>query len=154
MAIEKGNHVARPLEYVFGKSKNKGTDQVSVTFQFVGGANDGKRITWNGFFTEKTAERTMESLEHCGWDGNSLKAMTGFGSRNVELVIDEEAGQDGNMYPRVQWVNKLFSRGPAHVYGADEMESLDQRLAAINAERKRKRGDGVNEPNPDPFGNG
>lgn len=151
MAIEKGNHIARPLEYVFGKSKNKGTEQVSVTFQFQGGPNDGKRMTWNGWLTEKTAERTFESLEHCGWDGNSLKAMTGFGSKNVELVIEDEEGTDGEMYPTIKWVNKLFARGPGHVYGAEDVDGLEARMASILAKRKADRGE---QKDPDPFGNG
>lgn len=151
MAIEKGNHIAKPLGYVFGKSKNKGTDQVSVTFQFEGGPNSGKRMTWNGFFTEKAAERTLEALEHCGWDGSSLKAMTGFGSKNVELVIDEEPGTDGEMYPTIKWVNKLFARGPAHVYDAAEVDGLEARMASIIAKRKSERGE---QKDPDPFGNG
>jgi hypothetical protein len=150
MAIEKGNHEARPVGYQFGKSKNKGTEQVSVTFQFVGGPNDGKRMTWNGWLTEKTVERTLEALEHCGWDGMNVKELKGFGTKSVELVIDEEAGTDGEMYPVIKWVNKLFSRGPGVVYGDDEMDGLAARLEAVNAARRRKKA----ESDPDPFGNG
>jgi hypothetical protein len=152
MAFEKGNHEARPINYQFGKSKTKGTEQVSITFQFVGGPNDGKRMTYNGWLTEKTVERTLETLEHCGWDGVDIKAMKGFGSKNVELVIDEEAGTDGNMYPTIKWVNKLFSRGPGVVYGDEEMDGLAARLAQVNAARRRKLAEAESEP--DPFGNG
>ncbi len=72
--------------------------------------------------------------------------------RSIYIHIDEEAGQDGQLYPVIKWVNKLFTRGPAHVYGADEVSDLDARLAAVNAERKRKRAQAESEP--DPFGNG
>ncbi len=153
--MEKGKHEARPLKYAFGKSAKKGTEMVTCEFQFVGGPNDGKRISWDGYFTEATAKRTMDSLEYCGWDGNDLAKLTGFGSKNVELVVDEEQGQNGNMYPRVQWVNRLFSRGPGVAYEADEVQSLAQRLAALNAERKKENAEqrgGVIEN--DPFGNG
>ena len=152
MSYTLGNHEAKPQSCQFGTSAKKGTEMVSVVFQFVGGPNDGKRITWSGYFTENTAKRTLDALEHCGWDGNDVANLSGFGSKNVELVLEEEEGQDGKMYPRVAWVNKLVSRGPANVYNPEQVTGLAARLAAINAERKREKAEG--EAAPDPFGNG
>lgn len=156
--MEKGKHEARPLKATFGKSAKKQTEMVTIDFQFVGGPNDGKRISYNGYFTDKTAKRTLDSLEYCGCDPAEPTSLKGFGSRNVELVVDEEAGTDGNLYPRVSFVNRLSSRGPGVVYGAEETMSLAQRLAALNAERRRenaeKRGDAANDVPLDPFGNG
>lgn len=152
MSYVLGAHEARPQSYQFGSSAKKGTEMVSVVFQFVGGPNDGKRITWSGYFTENTAKRTLDALEYCGWDGADVAKLTGFGSKNVELVLEEEEGQDGKQYPRVQWVNKLVSRGPANVYNEEQVTGLAARLASINAERKRERGEA--ESAPDPFGNG
>lgn len=152
MAIEKGSHEARPVSFQFGKSAKKQTEMVSVMFAFVGGPNDGKRMIWNGYFTDATAERTLESLEHCGWDGDDVREMKGFGSKNVELVIDEEAGTNGEMYPRVQWVNKLFARGPGIVYEQEELDGFAARMASVNDARKRKKQEA--QTDPDPFGNG
>ena len=152
MAIEKGSHEARPVSFQFGKSAKKQTEMVSVMFAFVGGPNDGKRMIWNGYFTDATAERTLESLEHCGWDGDDVRTLKGFGSKNVELVIDEEPGQDGNMYPRVQWVNKLYNRGPGILFEEGEMDGFASRMASVNAARKKKRQEA--DTDPDPFGNG
>lgn len=152
MAIEKGTHEAHPLNYQFGKSSKKQTEMVSVTFQFVDGPNKDKRISWSGYFTDATAERTMDALEHCGWDGDDIKALKGFGTKNVELVIEEEQGQDGNMYPRVQWVNKLFNRGPGVLFEEEELDGFATRMASVNAARKRKKQEAATDP--DPFGNG
>lgn len=152
MSYVLGAHEATPQSYQFGTSAKKGTEMVSVVFQFASGPNEGKRITWSGYFTEATAKRTLDSLEHCGWDGVDVATMKGFGSKNVELVLEEEQGQDGKMYPRVQWVNRLVSRGPANVYSQEQVTGLAARLAAINAERKREKGEA--ESAPDPFGNG
>ena len=155
MSYEKGSHEARPLNYQFGQSGTKKTEMVSVVFQFVGGPNDGKKITWNGYFTEATAKRTMDSLEHCGWDGNELiTPLVGFGTKNVELVIEDEEGRDGVMYPRVAWVNRLINRGPAIVYDKDKIKSLSERMAAINAERRRENQEKRAGSAEDPFGNG
>ena len=154
--MEKGKHEARPLKFTFGQSAKKKTDMVSVEFEFVSGLNAGKRIAWDGYFTENTAKRTMDALEYCGWDGIDLAKLDGFGTRNVELVVDEEQGTNGNMYPRVAFVNRLVSRGPGIVFGQGEVQSLSQRMAALNLERRRenaeKRAGGAIEN--DPFGNG
>lgn len=155
MAIEKGDHEARPISYQFGTSKAKKTEMVSVTFQFVGGPNDGKRMTYNGYFTDSTAKRTMDSLEYCGWDGVALDDLKGFGSKNVQLVIDDEQGNDGELYPVIKWVNRLFGRGPATVYEKAEVKSLAERMAAVNAERRKENAEKSGKPaEPDPFGNG
>ncbi len=156
MTIEIGEHEAKPLNYQFGQSGKKNTEMVSITFQFLSGPNEGKRISYNGYFTEKTAKRTMDSLEYCGWDGVDLTPpLEGFGSKNVMLVVENERGNDGNEYPVVAWVNRLFSRGPAKIYDKEETKSLADRMAAVNAERRRenaeKRGESAS---VDPFGNG
>lgn len=156
MSYEIGYHEARPVSYQFGQSREKKTEMVSILFQFVGGPNDGKKITYDGYFADTTAKRTMDSLEYCGWDGVELSTpLAGFGTKNVSLDIQNEKGQDGKEYPRVAWVNKLLTRGPATVYDATQVKSLAERMAAVNAERRRenaeKNGTSVA---ADPFGNG
>lgn len=155
MSYELGRHEARPQSYVFGKSGKKQTEMVSVVFVFVGGPNDGKRITWNGYFTEATAKRTMDSLEYCGWDGVELATpLVGFGTKNVELDVQIEKGQDGKEYPVIQWVNRLISRGPATTYNPEEVSGLSARMAQINAERRKENAAKRAGPSEDPFGNG
>lgn len=147
--MELGKFPATPISFQFGAS-SKGSECVALTFKFVDGPNKDRRMTGTFYFTEKTARRTLDSLEYCGWDGDisTLKELKGFGSKDVELDIGEEQGNDGVMYPRINWVNKLFARGPKEVYTPEQVDSLATRLAAINAERKADQGA------PDPFGNG
>lgn len=156
MSYEIGYHEARPISYQFGKSAKKETEMVSIVFQFVGGPNDGKKITYNGYFADTTAKRTMDSLEYCGWDGVELSTpLKGFGAKNVSLDVQSEKGQDGNDYPMVAWVNKLLTRGPATVYDATQVKSLSERMAAVNAERRRENAEKNGTPVvADPFGNG
>lgn len=148
-----GKHTAKPISYEFSRSKIKGTEQVTILFTFVGGPNDGKSISYTGYFTEATAKRTMDSLEYCGWDGEDPIKLTGFGSKNVELVVETERGQDGNDYPRVAWVNKVFSRGVPMTQ--DDLGSFSARMAAINAQRKKENAEKSGAASePDPFANG
>lgn len=89
---------------------NNGTEQIAVRFVLTDGEHKGSYITWYGFFTEKTTERTLESLRHCGWQGDDLTNLDGITENDVELVIEDEEGQDGEWRSRVRWVNQPGGR--------------------------------------------
>lgn len=89
----------------FGETKN-GNPQVAVNFEILEGEHSGRRITWFGYFTEKTTVRTVESLRYCGFTGNDLAAATYMPLENeVQIVIDHEE-YNGKWSAKVQWVNK------------------------------------------------
>jgi len=70
--IPKGTYRARATEAEFGFT-NTGTEQVAVLFEVVeDGEFQGERITWFGFFTDATSERTIQALRVCGWAGDDL----------------------------------------------------------------------------------
>lgn len=102
--IPEGHHRARALDGVLGYTLN-GNEQIAVLFQLLDGELQGQRITWYGYFTEKTTERTFESLEHCGWEGDDLSDLTGIDRNEVTLVVEHETGEDGVRRARVRWVN-------------------------------------------------
>lgn len=138
--IKPGHHQAVAREHTFGKT-SKGTEQVAVSFEFADGEHKGQRITWYGFFTDKTYERTLESLEAAGWDGESLQRLAGLGSRPCVLVIEHEQGQDGETYARVRWVNTLG--GGLNVkekLETGELSALEERMKGAMLDRKQKRG--------------
>jgi hypothetical protein len=99
-----GTFKARAKEWGLGHSKN-GKEQVAVLFEITQGEHAGQVITWFGFFTEQTTERTLDSLRHCGWDGNDFVSLAGLDANEVELVINEET-YEGKTHSRVQWVNR------------------------------------------------
>lgn len=120
--IEKaGTYTARASEVMLGTSKEKGTPFVGVMFTVTGGEYAGQKVKWEGWLTERTAERTIESLQHCGWTGDDLSELTkglqGLDQNEVELVVEMEPydGPDdakrGKSYPKVKWVNRAGS-GP------------------------------------------
>lgn len=98
-----GVHKARAAEFAYGKSGGK--ECIAVRFEFVGGPHDGKSIQWFGYFTEKTEERTLESLRHAGWVGADIVNLDGLGTTEVELVIGDEE-YEGKVRSKVQWVNR------------------------------------------------
>jgi hypothetical protein len=104
MELPNGRYRARAVQGVLGRT-SKGTEQVAVEFQLYDAEGvPGASITWFGYFSDATFERTIESLRHCGWVGDDLSDLTGIDSNEVSLVIENEEYQ-GKLYPKVRWVN-------------------------------------------------
>jgi hypothetical protein len=101
-----GSFKAKAIDFQLGVSNN-GNEQVALMFQIIGGDHDGKRISWFGSFTEKTTERTLDSLRHCGWAGDDITNLDDVCNNEVEIVVEEEQGEDGKVRSRVRWVNRL-----------------------------------------------
>ena len=152
MINKAGTYRARAREVLLITSKNKGTPGVQVNFGIVAGEFEGQTIRWDGWFTEQTTDRAIESLEHCGWRGDDLGdfaggKLSGLDKNEVEVVVEMEEyqGEDekyiGKEFPRVQWVNRIGGR-PLNIAQAMSPEVAsafgDKMKAAIIAARQRR----------------
>lgn len=120
--IPEGKQRAVAVEWSFGQAKT-GTHQIAVTFDLLD--LPGQRITWYGSFTERAMERTVESLQYCGWSCGRLDKLTGMGTQEVQLVIEHEDDQQGNPRPRVRWVNRAAAAFKNEVQGDALSELAD-----------------------------
>ncbi len=84
-----------------------GHPQVLVWFTILDGPYAGRVVPWNGYLTEKTQDRTRESLKYIGMKGGD------FWKANAEQPLDqivsikvEHNEFDGKVRARVAWVNK------------------------------------------------
>lgn len=109
-----GKYHGKPIEAVLGYTGG-GSEQIAVTFELID--PPGQVIVWYGYFSDKTWERTIESLRACGWVGTDFEEFCygqplplGF-DKTVELVIDHEPDQNNVLRAKVRWVNSV--RGPA-----------------------------------------
>lgn len=104
--IDEGAWKARACEgtLAYTGSKNK---QIAVDFVLLEGPNEGAHITWYGYFTDETWERTIDSLRIMGWGGTDLDDLSGIESEEVRLVIAHEPDLQGELRARVRWVNAL-----------------------------------------------
>lgn len=102
-----GNFKARAKEWDFGVSSN-GNEQIAILFVITQGEHAGKTRTWYGSFSDAAIDRTLDSMRHCGWDGDSLATVDDLSNNEVEIVIEEEEYQ-GKVREKVKWVNKPAS---------------------------------------------
>lgn len=100
--MQSGTYIARAVDIDMGFAET-GTPQYAVVFKI---EDTGEHITWYGFMTEKTAERTLESLRYCGWRGMDPGAIEIEDlPEQVEIVVEEDE-YNGNVRYRVRWVNQ------------------------------------------------
>lgn len=133
--IEKGTYTAKAIDWKLGLTST-GKEQIAVLFRL----EDGRGITWYGYFTEKTTERTLDALEHMGWDGEDIANPVGLDRNEVRLVIDHEVSeQDGNTYARVKWVNRMGGLTVKEELAGGALQSFKQRMQGAVMARRQKR---------------
>jgi hypothetical protein len=105
--IPEGEYVARAVSGEYGNTKSGG-EMVAVVFEFTRGELEGHKITWYGYFTEKTSQRTVESLRHagCTFASGDITDLAGLGETEVRVVVEHEHDDRGPR-ARIRWVNAL-----------------------------------------------
>jgi uncharacterized membrane protein YgcG len=97
----------------FGETTKDGETryQIAVEFQIEDHPEfAGETITWIGHFTDATAERSLESLQVAGWQGEDVSELKGVPGNEVlpdvvSLACDVD-DYDGKQRLKVQWVNR------------------------------------------------
>jgi len=105
--MKPGTYVARAKEWDLGTTDND-KEYIGVLLQIEEGDSVGQTITWYGYFTEKTEQRTIESLRYCGWEGHNFVDLKGLDKNLVKIVVDEEE-YEGRVHTKVQWINRIGS---------------------------------------------
>lgn len=159
MAISNGTYKARVQgECVLGMSKTKGTPFIEFYLTITDGDNKGGRARWTGYFTENTNERSVQSLQICGWAGDDLSefedgGLHGLDANEVEIVVEletykNEAGED-RMSPRVAWINRGGGfLNKASAMNPEAAKSFGDRMRGLVLKAKEK--NPVATPNPAP----
>src|SRR6266540_198359 len=114
--VADGKYLAKPVGGQIGRSGNKNTPGIAILFEF---DYEGRKtqLSWRGWFTEKTSERTFETLAILGFDenkpyinGNEIPASSFDHIAVVELVVENEefTNEQGRVVsaPKIKWVNK------------------------------------------------
>ena len=139
MDIEPGYYKAKAISAQAGFTNN-GVEQVAMLVDLI---DLNKQMTWYGYFTERSCDRTLESLMIAGWDGVNLGSFNGIGSTEFVAVVEEEEWE-GQKRTRISWINRARSGGPKlnNPMSEVQVQELSQRLKgramAIKAKIDRK----------------
>lgn len=99
--------ITKVRRWEVGKSKVKGTPYVRVQL-------DGY-ISWTGYITPNTTEKTMQALATMGFKGTNLKQLGNDNALDtnttIVAVIGESREYNGKTYYNADWINKEASRG-------------------------------------------
>ena len=121
LPFEKATYRAIAIATTLGLSNQKGTKYVAVNFEIVDDDqyNGETPHAWMGYFTDKTEARTIESLQHMGYQGDDLTEFANLDRagcasllpNTVEIVCEPESYTDDQGNERtvlkVQWVNRV-----------------------------------------------
>lgn len=119
LPLEKLTLRAKAINAGFGITEAKGDKPPSrfaaIGFEIVDDETyNGETITALMYFTEKTSARTIESIQHMGFQGDDLSLLEDIGPEKcaellpsvVEIVCEPEE-YDGNWTLKVRWVNRV-----------------------------------------------
>jgi len=137
--IQPGTYRARGVTAALGLT-SKGSEQVAVELTLLEGENEGKSITWYGYFTDKTTERTLDSLRHLGWEGDDLADLTGIDRNEVNVVIEDEQDDRGEYRSRVRWINRAGGLALKERLQGDQLKAFSARMKGAVLAHKQKSG--------------
>lgn len=153
MIREAGTYQGRPVSAVIGTA-GTGTEQIAVKFELLD--VPGEFLTWYGFFTEKSFEITVKALRSCGWTGSDLTefeygrlSLPADMNKDVELVVEMQAGNDGLQRPKVLWVNAGGGMGMKNPMKAGDARAFAARMRAKILAFDQAQGSAPN-PSPNP----
>lgn len=150
--IQAGKRIeARGTIGALGKT-SKGNPQVAVELEILSGPDAGHTITWYGYFTDDTTQRTIESLRHLGWKGDNLSVLKGIDANVVSIEIGHEEYM-GETQPKVRWINATGGLAMKETMDAAEAlqfaRSMKGAVVQANAAAKAKLGGAAAAPESD-----
>ena len=89
--VPAGKYLATANQARFGESSQKGTLFIEVEFQL---KELPEKLIWTGYMTEKTTQRTLDSMALIDWSGDDTFSEGSFSTdKVVQLVVELEAGK-------------------------------------------------------------
>jgi hypothetical protein len=156
MPIKDGRYKARAIgEVVLGTSSKQGTPFIELYFEMLEGESKGHKARWTGYFGPNSSERTIESLQTCGWAGDELGEFSdgqlhGLDTNEVEAVVENETYTDASgterTSPRIQWINRLGHLNVENAMTPEAAQSFSDKMKGLVLKMKSKKpekGDGT-----------
>lgn len=133
-----GKYAGKVIESALSETQ-KGDPQVALYCELGGeGPEKGIKLTYYGYFTEKTEEHTLNALRAAGWTGNDMTELADWKKAvpqplDVELVIEQEdvvdeQNQATGTRPRIRWINPQGKIGVRTRMAPDKAAAFAQRM--------------------------
>ena len=124
-----GTYRGRPVAAKLGLTST-GKEQIAVQFAFTEPV--GEKLTWYGYFTDNTFDRTIESLRSCGWTGTDLTEFSGHTlpagfDQEVELVVQHET-YENKTTARIAFINSGGGLALKSVLPEDKAKAFAARM--------------------------
>lgn len=103
--IEAGRYKAKGVLGALGET-SKGAPQVAVLVEITEGEHAGTQLTWHGYFTQLTEDKTLEQLRVLGWSTDDLDDLKGIDANEVSIVVEHETDDKGETRAKVRWINR------------------------------------------------
>jgi len=131
---------AKAKEWTMSESQQH-VPMIVVLFDILTEGAAESALNWRGSFSDGAADRTIESMRHCGWEGDDLTQLEGLDRNEVELVVEDEE-YEGKTYAKVQWVNKPRSLSVKNVLEGDKLKAfaaeMKLRIRALDASNGKR----------------
>lgn len=149
--LPEAKYKARAIEWSQVTAHEKtGNEEIRVLVEVTDGEHKGQQRTWRGYFTEGTAERTVESLRYFGWAGDDITDVQGLDANEVQIVIKHEQWE-GKLQEKIAWINRLSSVYIGTPLDAAKKADFAKRMKGLVVASKSAIG---SSPNPKPAGTG
>jgi hypothetical protein len=105
--IAKGTYLARAVSCTTDTNADKTKECFVVKFSIDSGEHAGTELYYRGWLTEKTVDRTLDSLRYCGWDSDDVTDVLRpeiISRKQVSLSVEVDEYQ-GRLKNVVAWVN-------------------------------------------------
>lgn len=142
--IGEGTFKARGREAELGMTDG-GKEQVAVLLELLEGDDQGKHITWYGYFTEATVDRTLESLRLLGWQGDDLSDLSGIDANEVYAVIVHDE-YEGKVSAKVNWINSNAGIALKNKMSLADAKGFAERMKGHVLAQKQKQQQGGAQP--------
>ena len=123
--LRNGTYPGRAIGAALGFTKGE-KPQVAVELEVTEGEDAGQRITWFGYFSEKTEGRTLESLRTLGWQGDDLDDLS-TATGDCMFVVEQEEWE-GKVSAKVKWINKAGGLALSAPMDANQARSFAERM--------------------------
>lgn len=133
-----GTYTARAVSAALGLT-DSGKEQIAIDFVVLDEGFAGQHITYYGYFTEKTEDRTLESLRYCGWRGDDLTDLSGIDANEVRIECENDT-YEGKTRLKVAWVNGMGGLALKTPMTPDQTRAFAARMKAKAAASRMKVG--------------